>query len=64
MVDTQKVRSAWLHKSDFCVEDWVRLLDIFDVDEDIRDRTFAIDVWERKPLRSRRERRVIDVSLD
>lgn len=22
MVDTQKVRNAWLHKSDFCVEDW------------------------------------------
>ena len=21
MVDTQKVRSAWLHKTDFCAED-------------------------------------------
>lgn len=46
MVITQKVRSAWLHKTDFCVEDWARLLDIFDVDEDIRGRTFVIDVWD------------------
>ena len=46
MVDTQKVRSAWLHKTDFFSVYWARLLDIFDVDEDIRDRTFAIDVWE------------------
>ena len=50
MVDTQKVRSAWLHKRDFCVEDWARLLDIFDVDEDIRDRTFAIDVWDAQAI--------------
>lgn len=50
MVDTQKVRSAWLHKADFCVEDWTRLLDIFDVDEDIRDRTFAIDVWDAQAI--------------
>lgn len=50
MVDTQKVRSAWLHKSDFCTEDWARLLDIFDVDEDIRDRTFAIDVLDAQAI--------------
>ena len=50
MVDTQKVRSAWLHKTDFCVEDWARLLDIFDVDEDIRDRTFAIDVLDAQAI--------------
>jgi hypothetical protein len=50
MADTQKVRSAWLHKMDFCVEDWARLLDIFDVDEDIRDRTFAIDVLDAQAI--------------
>lgn len=50
MVDTQKVRSAWLHKTDFCAEDWSRLLDTFDVDEDIRDRTFAIDVWDAQAI--------------
>lgn len=46
MVVVQEVRSAWLHKTDFCAEDWARVLDTFDVDEDIRDRTFAIDVWD------------------
>lgn len=50
MVDTQKVRSAWLHKEDFSVEDWAKLLDIFDIDEDIRDQTFAIDVWDAQAI--------------
>ena len=50
MVDTQKVRSAWLNKSDFCADDWARLLDTFDVDEDIRDRAFAIDVWDAQAI--------------
>lgn len=50
MVITQKVRSAWLHKTDFCVEDWARLLDIFDVDEDIRGRTCVIDVWDAQAI--------------
>lgn len=50
MVVAQKVRSAWLYKTDFCVEDWARLLDIFDVDEDIRDQTFAIDVWDAQAI--------------
>ena len=50
MVDTQKVRSARLHKTDFCAEDWARLLDTFDVDEDIRDQTFAIDVWDAQAI--------------
>ena len=50
MVVAQKVRSAWLHKTDFCAEDWVRLLDIFDVDEDIRNQTFAIDVWDAQAI--------------
>lgn len=44
MVVVQKVRRTWLHKTDFCAEDWARLLNNFDVDEDIRNRTFAIDV--------------------
>lgn len=46
MVDTQKVGNVWFHKTDFCAEDWARLLDRFDIDEDIRDRAFAIDVWD------------------
>lgn len=50
MVVAQKVRSAWLHKTDFCAEDWARLLDIFDIDEDIRDRAFVIDIWEAEVL--------------
>ena len=50
MADTQKVRSAWLCKENFSQEDWVRLLDLFDVDEDIRDRTFAIDVGDAQAV--------------
>lgn len=50
MVDTQRIHNVWLHKSDFCAEDWARLLDTFDVDEDIRDRTFAIDVWDAQAI--------------
>lgn len=50
MVDTQKVSNVWFHKTDFCAEDWARLLDIFDVDEDIRDRAFVIDIWEAEVL--------------
>ena len=46
MVDTQKIRRGWLHKTDFCAEDWTRLLNNFDIDENIRDRAFAIDVWD------------------
>lgn len=61
MVDTQKVRSAWLHKSDFCAGRgslihlmWMR---IFETE------LLRLMYWTRKPLRSRRERRIIDVSL-
>ena len=50
MVDTQRVRSVWLHKADFSAEDWARLLDRFDIDEDIRDRAFVIDIWEAEVL--------------
>lgn len=50
MVDTQKVGNVWFHKTDFCAEDWARLLDTFDVDEDIRDGAFVIDIWEAEVL--------------
>ena len=50
MVDTQKVGNVWFHKTDFCAEDWARLLDRFDIDEDIRDRAFAIDICDADVL--------------
>ena len=50
MVDTQRVHNIWFHKTDFCAEDWARLLDRFDIDEDIRDRAFVIDIWEAEVL--------------
>lgn len=50
MVDTQKVGNVWFHKTDFCAEDWARLLDRLDIDEDIRDRAFVIDIWEAEVL--------------
>ena len=50
MVDTQKVGNVWFHKTDFCAEDWARLLDRFDRDEDIRDRAFVIDIWGAEVL--------------
>lgn len=50
MVDTQRVNNVWFHKTDFCAEDWARLLDRFDIDEDIRDRAFVIDIWEAEVL--------------
>ena len=50
MVQTQKVGNVWFHKTDFCAEDWARLLDRFNIDEDIRDRAFVIDIWEAEVL--------------
>ena len=50
MVDTQKVGNVWFHKTDFCAEDWAQLLDRFDIDDDIRDRAFVIDIWEAEVL--------------
>lgn len=50
MVIVEKVRRALFHKTDFCAEDWARLLDIFDVDEDIRDQTFAIDIRDARAV--------------
>lgn len=46
MVDIQRVHNVWLHKSDFSAEGWTKLLNNFDIDEDIQDRAFAIDVWD------------------
>ena len=50
MVDTQKVSNVWFHKTDVCAEDWAGLLDRFDIDEDIRDRAFVIDIWEAEAI--------------
>lgn len=50
MVVAQKVGNVWFHKTDFCAEDWARLLDRFDIDEDIRDRAFVIDIWKAEVL--------------
>lgn len=46
MVDTQTVHNTCLHKADFSAEGWARLLNNFDIDEDIWDRAFAIVVWD------------------
>ena len=46
MVDTQRVHNIWLHKTDFRAKDWARLLDSLDIDDNIRDRAFAIDIWD------------------
>lgn len=55
MVDTQRIHNTWLHKADFSAEGWARLLNSLDIDEDIRDRAFAIDIWDAdviaKPVR-------------
>ena len=50
MVDTQRIHNVWLHKEDFCAECWDRLLNSLDIDEDIRDNAFAIDVWDADVL--------------
>nr|DAF81766.1 MAG TPA: hypothetical protein [Caudoviricetes sp.] len=50
MVIIRQVRSAWLYKEDFSQEDWAWLLDTFGVDGDIRDQTFAIDVWDAQAV--------------
>ena len=53
MADTQRAGNVWVHKTDiwlhkaaFSAEGWAKLLDRFDIDEDIRDRAFAIDIWD------------------
>ena len=46
MVQTQEIQDIYLDKEDFNKKTWKKLLDLFGVDEDIRDRAFAIDVWD------------------
>lgn len=46
MADTQRVYNIWLHKADFSADGWAKLLDNLEIDEDIRDRAFAIDVCD------------------
>ena len=50
MVQTQEIEHIWLDKEDFNKKTWKKLLDIFGGDEDIRDRTFAIDVWDAQAI--------------
>ena len=50
MVDTQRIHNVWLHKDDFCAECWDRLLNNLDIDEDIRNNAFVIDVWDADVL--------------
>lgn len=50
MVDTQKVSHVWFHETDFSAEGWAKLLDNFGIKGDIRDRAFAIDIWEAEVL--------------
>ena len=53
MADTQRAGNVWVHKTDiwlhkayFSADGWAKLLDRFDIDENIRDRAFAIDIWD------------------
>ena len=50
MVVTQEIQDIYLDKEDFNKKTWKKLLDLFGVDEDIRDRTFAIDVWDAQAI--------------
>ena len=50
MVDTQEIQHIWLYKEDFDKKTWKKLLDLFGVDEDIKDRTFSIDVWKAEAI--------------
>ena len=50
MVVTQEIQDIYLDKENFNKKTWKKLLDLFDVDEDIRDRTFAIDVWDAQAI--------------
>ena len=46
MVKTKRINNVWLHKEDFCAECWDRLINSLDIDKDIRDNAFAINVWD------------------
>ena len=46
MVQTQEIQDIYLDKENFNKKTWKKLLDLFGVDEDIKDRTFSIDIWD------------------
>ena len=50
MVVTQEIQDIYLDKEDFNKKTWKKLLDLFGVDEDIKDRTFSIDVWDAQAI--------------
>lgn len=50
MVVTQEIQDIYLDKEDFNKKTWKKLLDLFGVDEDIKDRTFSIDVWKAEVI--------------
>lgn len=50
MVQTQEIEHIWLDKEEFNKKTWKKLLDLFGVDEDIKDRTFSIDVWDAQAI--------------
>ena len=50
MVQTQEIQDIYLDKEDFNKKTWKKLLDLFGVDEDIKDRTFSIEVWDAQAI--------------
>ena len=50
MVQTQEIEHICLDKENFNKKTWKKLLDLFGVDEDIKDRTFSIDVWKAEAI--------------
>ena len=50
MVQTQEIEHIWLDKEEFNTKTCNKLLDLFGVDEDIKDRTFSIDVWKAEAI--------------
>ena len=50
MVVTQEIQDIYLDKENFNKKTWKKLLDIFGVDEDIKDRTFSINVWDAQAI--------------
>ena len=50
MVVTQEIQDIYLDKENFNKKTWKKLLDLFGVDEDIKDRTFSIDVWKAEVI--------------
>ena len=50
MVVAQEIQDIYLDKEDFNKKTWKKLLDLFGVDEDIKDRTFSIDVWDAQAI--------------